>query len=302
MEQKLIGKRCTPLILGLMAWGLLFTGASALAQLPNKVGSLINADRTLAKLSETETPYRALLSMTNEETVFFSPGPVEGLKFLKNRPNIPDIMRWEPSFSGIAKSMEFGFTTGPLIFQRVGAPRRHGQYLTVWKRDRKGLWKISAHAISENYGQPTAAEEDYLPNAIFIEPDSSGYLKHRSQVRLNQRKDVVESNDRLFATVLKTDNPLAFLEFLAEDVRFYFPWTNPIKGKVDVLDYLESQNLNIETEVEYVDRAYSGELAYSHGTAFIRQNGPAKKYNYIRIWQRQNDHQWRVIVEFYSER
>src|SRR5690606_13878442 len=150
--------------------------------------------------------------------------PVAGLKFLKNRPNIPDLMRWEPAFSGIAKSMEFGFTTGPVMFQRIGVPQRHGQYLTLWKRDRKGLWKITAHGISENYGKGNDVQGEYLPNAIFIEPDSAGYLKHRSQVRLNQRKDVVESNERLFATVLKTDNPLAFLEFLAADVRFYFPW------------------------------------------------------------------------------
>jgi len=297
MEQKLKGRIGLALLIA-----FLLSGAPAIAQLPNKVGSLINADRTMAKLSASETPYQALLSMTDKETVFFSPGPVQGLKHMKNRPNVPDLMHWNPSFSGIAKSMEFGFTTGPVTFQRIGAPKRNGQYLTVWKRDRKGLWKISAHAISENYGNSKTTEEEYLPNAIFIEPDSSGYLKHRSQVRLNQRKDVVESNDRLFATILKTDNTLAFLEFLADDVRFYFPWNEPIKGKIDVLDYLEAQNLNIETEIEHVDRAYSGELAYSYGTASIRQNGPPKKYNYIRVWQRQDDHQWRVIIEFYSER
>lgn len=297
MEQSLKEKSLLVLLIG-----LLLVGQPVFGQLPNKVGSLINADRTLAKLAEAETPYQALWSVTNEETVYFSPGPVAGIKFLKNRPNIPDLMRWEPAFSGIAKSMEFGFTTGPVMFQRVGVPQRHGQYLTLWKRDRKGLWKITAHGISENYGQGTDAQDEYLPNAIFIEPDSAGYLKHRSQVRLNQRKDVVESNERLFATVLKTDNPLAFLEFLAADVRFYFPWNEPIKGKIEVLDFLEAKGLNIETEVEHVDRAYSGELAYSYGTAKIRQNGPAKNYNYIRVWQRQDDHQWRVIVEFYSER
>ncbi len=297
MEQKLIGRSFVLLFIG-----CLLGGNPLFAQLPNKVGSLINADRTLARLSATETPHQALLSMTNEETVFFSPDPVAGLKFLKNRPNIPDVMNWEPAFSGIAKSMEFGFTTGPVSFQRVGAPRRHGEYLTIWKRDRKGLWKISVHAISENYGQHNPDTEEYLPNAVFIEPDSSGYLKHRSQVRLNQRKDVVESNDRLFATVLKSDNALAFLEFLADDVRFYFPWNEPIRGKIDVLDFLEAQKLNIETEIVHVDRAYSGEMAYSYGTASIRQNGQPKKYNYIRVWQRQSDHQWRVIVELYSER
>lgn len=298
MEQKLRSKIAVSTLLVVLA-----TASSVFAQLPNKVGSLINADRTLAKLAQNDTPYKAFLSVTNKETIFFSPDPVGGLKYMKNRPNIADVMQWDPEFSGIAKSMELGFTTGHMSFQRVGAPKRHGQYLTIWKRDNKGIWKIALHGVSENYGQREFIPDESMPNNLFIEPDSLGYLKHKSQVRLNQRKDVVESNERLFATVLKSDNALAFLEFLDPEVRFYFPWEAPIKGRIDVIDYLESKNLEVETEVSFVDRSYSGELAYSYGTATIRHKGASpKKYNYIRVWQRQPDHQWRVIIEFYSER
>ncbi len=298
MEQNII-KKSTLLTL----FAVFSTVNVLVAQLPNKVGSLINADRTFARLALSNTPHSAFLATSNKETVLFSPGPVNGLKYLKNRPNISDVMRWDPSFSGIAKSMELGFTTGHMTFQRVGAPERNGQYLTIWKRDHKGRWKIATHGVSENYGNHSKQIDESLPNALFLEPDSADYLKHRSQVRLNQRKDVVHSNERLFATVLKSNNQLAFLEFLSPEVRFYFPWQQPIKGRIEVLDFLEAQNLEIETEVEFVDRAYSGELAYSYGTAHIRHKGAAsKKYNYVRVWQRQDDHQWRVIIEFYSER
>lgn len=279
---------------------------SAYAQLPNKVGSLLTADRSLARFAADETPYEALLGVTDKETVFFAPGPVEGLKYMKNRPNIPDLMYWEPTFAGIAKSMELGFTTGPVAFQRIGVPQRHGEYLTIWKRDRKGEWKISVHATVEHYGNERhqALLSDAIHGSKFIEPDSSGYLKHRSQVRLNQRKDVVSSNDRLFSTVLKSDNQYAFQEFLADDVRFFFPWTNPIQGKQHVLDFLKTRKIDIATEFRRVDRAYSGELAYTYGDAQVRLSPEqaAQNYNYIRIWQRQPDHQWRVIIEFYSER
>lgn len=284
------------LVLGLVGAG------SVHAQLPNKVGSLLNAERALAGLARVETPYQALLGVTNAETIYFAPGPVNGLKHMRNRPNIADVMRWEPSFSGIGKSMEFGFTTGPIEFQRVGSPLRHGEYLTIWKRDRKGEWKILVRGVSEHYGRKNTPVEAYLPNAEFIEPDSLGYLKHRSQVRLNQRKDVVSSNDRLFATVLRTDNEYAFSEFLADDVRLIFPWTEPIQGKEEAVKFLTSRGIKILTEMTEVDRAYSGELAYTHGEANFWKDGVRDPHNYIRVWQRQPDHQWRVIIEFYSEK
>lgn len=290
-------------VMGISIWS---SPKSVHGQLPNKVGSLLTAERSLARLAVDETPHEAFLSATGSESVFFAPGPVNGLKHLRNRPNIPDVMRWEPHFSGIAKSMELGFTTGPVSFQRIGAPQRHGNYLNIWKRDRKGVWKISLHAIVEHYGNThnQALFKRDVPRTKFIEPDSSGYLKHRSQVRLNQRKDVVASNDRLFATVLRTDNPFAFGEFLSDSVRFFFPWTDPIQGKEAAIAFLKKQGIDIQTEFVHVDRAYSGELAYTYGDALIRlrKDQAQKPYNYVRVWQRQPDHQWRVIVEFYSER
>ena len=284
-----------------IAVGIIFS-LPVYSQLPNKVGSLLNADRSLMSLAKTETPYQALLNYTNEETTYFAPGPVNGLRHMKNRPNIADVMDWQTVFSGIGKSMEFGFTTGPINFQRVGSPLRHGEYLTIWKRDRKGEWKILLRGVTEHYGRIYTPVAEHLPNAEFIEPDSLGFLKHRSQVRLNQRNEVVASNERLFATVLRSDNRLAFEEFLADDVRLIYPWSEPIQGKAEVIDFLISRGEQILTEMEAVDRAYSGELAYSHGTANFWKSGVNNPHNYIRVWQRQPDHQWRVIIEFYSER
>lgn len=289
----------------LLAVFLFSAKKESFSQLPNKVGSLLTAERTINRLAAEYTPHNALLSVTDKETVFLSPGPVNGLTFLKNRPNIPDLMTWEPAFSGISKSMELGFTVGPINFQRVGSPRRYGEYITIWKRDRKGEWKIALRGIVENYGNTANKNPEavHVIDQSFIEPDSVAYYKQRSQARLNQRTDIVSSNDRLFATVLRSDNRYAYQEFLTEDARFYFPWTNPIIGKQGVIDFITEKNIHIETEFTHVDRAYSGELAYTYGSATVRTpNNELLSHNYVRVWQRQRDHQWRVIVEFYSER
>src|SRR5690606_3870164 len=93
----------------------------ATAQVPGKVGSLLTADRTAARLSETAGPHAALMSVVDRNTTFFTPAPVDALEYLSNRPNIPDVMTRRPTFAAIAKSMEWGVTAGTLSFQRIGA-------------------------------------------------------------------------------------------------------------------------------------------------------------------------------------
>ena len=269
---------------------------SVYAQLPERVGSLISADQNAANLSKATSPHQALMSIVDKESTLYVPSAVNALNYLNNRPNISDVMNWKPNFALVSKSLDWGVTSGPMDFQKVGAVKRNGQYLTVWRRDKKGNWKIHIRAEVENYG--TGVKSDL----IFYEPDDSWYLKHRSNVRLQQREEVVTQSDELFSTVLKANNEAGFNEFLSDDVRYYFPWENEIEGKKEVLAFLKKKRIEITTEPTGVGRAYSGEYAYTSGTATVRSKEKVVKFNYIRIWQLKDDYQWRVIIEMMIER
>lgn len=272
------------------------TTSIAKAQLPDKIGSLISVDRNAAALSKQETPHAALSSIIDKESVFYVPSAVNAFNYLNNRPNISDVMSWEPNFALLSKSQDFGITSGKMSFQKVGAVKRNGQYITIWKRNKKGDWKIDLRAEVENYGKNPAKEFTY------IEPDDSWYLKHRSKVRLQQREDIIMTTDELFSKVLKADNQEAYKEFLADDARFYFPWQEEIEGKSNILNFLKKQRIEIVTEPLKVGRAYSGELAYSLGTATVYEKDKAIKFNYIRVWVLKDDYQWRVALEMLFER
>lgn len=274
----------------------LIASIPAFAQVLGKVGSLLSADRTAARLSATEGPHAALLSIVDRNTIFFTPSPVDALEYLNNRPNIPDILTWKPTYAAVAKSMEWGVTAGPISFQRVGAIKRYGEYLAVWRRDRKGNWKIDLRAQIEHKG---GKEE---PELHYIEPDDKDYTKFKTKERIQQRKEIVVSNDQLLSAVLKSDASLAYGEFLAEDARFYFPWKTPIVGKTAILEFVKKQDMAIQAESLVASRSYSGELAYSYGEADVATAENTIKCNYVRIWQLQPDFQWRVIIEMLFER
>lgn len=192
--------------------------------------------------------------------------------------------------------MEWGVTAGPLTFQRVGAVKRHGEYLTVWRRDRKGNWKIDLRAQIEHKG---GKEE---PDLRYIEPDDADYTRFRTKERIQQRKEIVMSNDQLLSAVLKSNAAVAYGEFLADDARFYFPWQTPIIGKGDIIKFVDKQKMAIQAESLVASRSYSGEMAYSYGTATVATATDQLACNYIRIWQLQADFQWRIVIEMLFER
>ncbi|WP_257669646.1 nuclear transport factor 2 family protein [Parapedobacter tibetensis] len=274
---------------------LLTFSIQTFAQVLGKVGSLLSADRSAARLSANEGPHTALLSVVDRSSTFFTPSPVNALEYLNNRPNIPDVLTWKPAFAAVAKSMEFGVTAGSLSFQRVGAIKRYGEYLTVWRRDRKGNWKIDLRAQIEHHG---GKEE---PELQYIEPDDKDYTRFRTKERIQQRKEIVTSNDQLLSAVLKSNAAVAYEEFLADDARLYFPWNIPIIGKSNILKFVKKQDLAIQAESLVASRSASGELAYSYGTATVATGSDHLKCNYVRIWQLQPDFQWRVIIEMLFE-
>jgi len=234
--------------------------------------------------------------MVDKESVFYVPAAVNAMNHLNNRPNLPDVLSWQPNFALLAKSLDWGVTSGPMAFQKMGFPKCHGQYLTVWRRDKKNRWKVRLRAQVENDGKSPKAD------LVYYEPDGSDYLKQRSKARLEQREEMVMQIDRLFSTVLKTDNEVAFRKFLTDDVRYYYPGEGEIEGRENVLAFLKRSDINIRTEPTEVGRAHSGEYAYTSGTATVRSKEKETKFGYIRVWQLKNDYQWWVLLEMMFER
>lgn len=274
------------------------SGSSTWAQQePNQqINQLVSAEYNMNILTSNRGILSAYKHYSDESTVFFTPAPELAETYLKNKPKVPDVMSWKPVYAKVAKSDEWGFTTGPISWQNIGFKKKYGEYFCLWKLDRKGEWKIAYRAISEH-----KAPTEHVP-AILESPIDNKYRKSRSKARLKQREDIILSTDQLFATILKADNQTAFKEFLTDYARIYVPGYTPVIGVDDIRSFLQKEDINIESTENKVDRAYSGELAYSQGDAIIRQGDKVSRCYYIRIWELQDDSMWKVSVDMYFEK
>jgi hypothetical protein len=207
----------------------------------------------------------------------------------------PGQLSWIPVYAKISQSGDWGFTTGPYTFlNSPDAEPSYGQYLSVWKADFKGVWKL---ALDLGISHQKPVKE---PELNFTEPKDIKFYKQISPARLKQRQEIITTTDRLFSNTLMKDQSLAHDVFLAENARLLFPGEEPIIGKARINNFVGKNQMSIESEPLRADRALGSDLAYSYGIAYVTKNKVITKYHYVRIWESQEEHKWNVILEIYT--
>lgn len=259
----------------------------------DKVSQLLAADNYFNAQVKEKGLKKAFLSVCDNSTIAFRPNPVSAQKYYKDQPDSLGILQLDPVYAKIAKSGDWGFTCGPYVFKQDETDTHsfYGTYVSVWKKNKKGVWKLAMDA-GVSHKKPSAELK-----RMYINPRNEIFLHQQSNSRLQQREDIVLSSDRLLATITKADNKIAQTEFLTDDSWLLFPGYEPVTGKKAIMEFWKKNGYKAVTEPLKADRSYSGEIAYTYGTASIL----ARKYNYIRIWEVQPGYKWNVILEAFTE-
>ena len=258
-----------------------------------QVSSLVAAENYFAGIAKEKGIKKAFLTVSDDETIIFRPAPVKAADYFSKQKSDEGQLSWRPALAKISRSGDWGFTTGPFEY-RENENSSYGDYVSVWKMNNKGVWKL---ALDLGITHPKPKKD---PELSFLDPKSSKYLKQRSAARRKQREEIVLTSDQLFSKTLAKYNNLAYNVFLADDARLLFPGSEPIIGKSSITDFLRNREIKINTEVTDADRATGSDLAYTHGTASISEKGFTKQYHYVRIWEVQDGHKWNVILEIFT--
>jgi hypothetical protein len=111
---------------------------------------LMDADRAFSRLSETRGRPYAFLSMAMNNARLFGDGAVapiynraQAFRSLGRREAVR--MRWVPAGAGVSADGRMGWTDGRWEVSTRGAVTGDGHYLTVWVKDRRGIWKVQAN-------------------------------------------------------------------------------------------------------------------------------------------------------------
>lgn len=287
-----------------------FLAASALAAVVSAgqtpaPGSTAAIPPALAAMAETEREFAAAARVKGVRDAFledfaddamFEPGRGRAKdQLLKQKPQ-PFSERelvWEPRTGDVAASGELGWLTGPGTFINHASgdkTPRHTNYLSVWRKDPDGRWRVFI-----DLGTNLKAPATFAPGFTrFTFADR--YTGKESKTAPGDRLSAVdrELNERLASA----GAPAAYAEVLAPGARLHRDGVGALTEATAIRNWLTENAGGMTAQATTAESAASGDLGYSYGNYQLRS--AEKPGAYLRIWTRDAQGRWRIVAEVLS--
>jgi ketosteroid isomerase-like protein len=285
----------------ILLFPLLLT-SSVMAQEPDSSSALFSmryAERNFARASVMYGRNAAFVENFADESVIFSDRWLtNGKQFSKERKPTPVVLKWEPEFMDISGSRDFGISTGPWEAQEYRpntAPLSTGYYLTVWKMQSDGLWKVILDAGSTSPAPPGKIHTFSFPSGADKPIPNPPVIK----VELIC-KELLEREKLILSEWKKSPLNSTYFSFLAPNVRMqrngHLPTTNTDTINVWI-DHLDKTLL---WKSNGAGAATSGDLGFTYGLIETAGNPEITKGHYVRIWRKRPGANWNIILEMMS--
>jgi ketosteroid isomerase-like protein len=273
----------------------LFVGCLAVADaragdvdLGKAVGSLIAAQKAYAKLAGEKGFREASISVFADDAVIFTPGAVNGKKFWRETKDDPAIT-WRPIFASVSRSGELGYTTGPWELKKSrGAkePDAFGHFVTIWRKDSKGFWKVVLD-VGLNHPQPQEAEVESrasIPKSSLLPSESA-----------NADLEKIQSS---FTESLKDDEGDAIIDNASDDIRVYRSGQFPAVGRKAAKKTLTEEDARTTRTPLGAGNSNPIDLAYEYGEYASERDHAAQRGIYLCIWRLESDGAWKIALDF----
>ncbi|HEX5170580.1 MAG TPA: DUF4440 domain-containing protein [Cyclobacteriaceae bacterium] len=253
--------------------------------------SLVNTERAFAKLAKEKNTRTAFLTYLADESVTFGGGkPQNGKDQYSNRPEDESLLIWEPIYSDISASGDFGFNTGPWEFRGNRKDQEavaYGDFVSVWKKQADGNWKL---VIDLGVVHPKPKSSDTLKTTAMPLTQITS--------NINSKDSFIKVEKDFLMAFAKLKSP-AYESLLSEEARFFRTGVEPLTNSSDIHKLLVDQDREIEYTLIDGDVASSGDLGYVYGTVLIKGDNRISNGNYQRIWKKENG-SWKIVIDVIS--
>ena len=271
----------------------LFPLAALMVQIPAQPSSepggalaaVVEAERAFAKVSETTGMRTAFLANLAEGAIVFRPGPVDGREVHAKVPDVPGMLQWKPVFADVSAAGDFGYTTGPWVFRASEQAEAHyGHYVTVWKKQPDGSWKVVIDA-----GVPHPKPAESLDRVESPAPSGPGPTDEKPPL-----ESLLEADRDLSASSAGKGFSAALPAQASPALRLYRPGSLPLTDPASIAAALTAGPQALSWRPNGGDAARSGDLGYTYG---IARSPEGAENSYMRIWKRGPAGEWKVVLD-----
>jgi ketosteroid isomerase-like protein len=259
------------------------------------IQSLVKAERDFCHISRTTTTKQAFMAVLAENAVLFRPQPVNGRKWTEENPESTGLLTWEPAWAETSQAGDIGYTTGLYEYKANrtdSVATGLGHYVSIWKRKPNQLWKLVMD-VGISHSKP---EKEY---ALSHPPQEN----IKPQETFQAQKELVKA-DRKFAQILQEQGIVkAYTANITTQARLYRNGHFPFIGNSSIKKYLITLKGNLVSEMAEAFVARKGDMGYTYGSTTYQEEKAEKQFsNYIRIWKRQADNTWKIVLDIQTPR
>lgn len=267
--------------------------------------SLVETERSFAKMSETANTRDAFVAFLADDSIIFRPGPVNAKQSWQARAVNQGLLTWKPIFADISRAGDMGYTTGPWEFREDRNKRdaqavAYGNFMTVWKRQADGTWKVALDNGISNPA-PTSTLADWQLPANY--KGQTGKAKSSAEVEA-ARSALLKMEQNFSDASMMQGAAKAFQNYLANDARWLRDGEFPVTGKASIAAAMLKTEGVLTWQAMKADASQSADLGYTYGTYEIKatdaRGRTTEKGYYVRIWKKQSDGQWKVVLDVFN--
>jgi ketosteroid isomerase-like protein len=278
-----------------MAWRAA-AALAAFAALPAAAGpaavrSLVAAERAFSALSVEKGIRASFLTYLAPSSVVFRPTPTDGRKAVMSRPatTTPTLI-WEPSFAEVSAAGDLGYDSGPweLRYPAGGQPTLHGHFISVWKKQPDGAWRVVVDIGVGHASPPTGGvgSGEFSAGPAHSAPAAAPANLRRL--------------DAAYSKAVRAQGLLAaFSARAAEDVRFNTEGAFPFIGMAAARAQVAQAPGVFEFLPSGSGLAASRDLGYTYGLASRFEPGTSTAADssvYLHVWRRGASGTWRLAL------
>ena len=279
----------------LLAGALILAGlVHAQAGISKELQALVDTERAFAQTATRSGIRDSFLEYFADEAIAFNPQPISATDRLRGRPSRPFSeyeLRWEPRTGDIASSGELGWLTGPSTFidhTNPDAKPQHGNYLSVWRRQGDGPWRVLI-----DIGSDPPADVPFDPGFTRF-PFPSHFAK--APPKAVSAASLLEADRALNATIASAGPARAYEAVTTAASRLHRSGFMPPVGSAAIASWMASDAPGMSAATGAADAARSGDLGYSYGTYDIK-GAETQHGAYVRVWQRTASGRWLVVAD-----
>jgi ketosteroid isomerase-like protein len=219
----------------------------------------------------------SFLEYFTADAIHFGPEPRLARPDLQQETSSNKVrLTWQPKIIRVASTGQLAVSTGPYVLQ-TGTNKSSGYYLSIWKRQEDGAWKVGAD-IGVTGPSMTGLADDFQS---YPDPPDQG-----------APADLLAYERERFSPDLDLDH--IYRSIASPETVFERDSQPPQSGQPEFAVFLYGQRAK-RTKLSQAGGSTSGNLGFTYGT----ESDGASNVGYLRVWVFRNS-QWSLMFDVVS--